>query len=129
MSTDGSDNFYFHSHDCIDLNRVSLTVILQCEETFQVWTHSGQLSERYRTVCVMVSDNEMVTLLPYYSFIYAVYFYVGCSYLSHKLLGFPMRTKGEQKLYVDFQTVDAQCVGQVENAEVRKWEESHLYAC
>ena len=62
---------------------------------FQVWMHSGQLSERYCAVHVMVSDNGMVTLLPYYSFIYAVYFYVGRSYLSHKLLGFPMGTKGE----------------------------------
>ena len=65
LTTDGSDNIYFYSCDCIDLNRVSLAVIsrlsLQCKETFQVWTHSIQLSERYHGVRVMVSHNGYST--------------------------------------------------------------------
>ena len=63
-SNDGSDNFCYYSCDCIDLSRVSPAVILslQCEQMFPLWTRSVQLSEKYRAVRVMVSNNRWVTL-------------------------------------------------------------------
>ena len=47
-STDGSDNFCFYSCDYTDLNSGSYLscLSLQCEEMFQVWIHSVQLSKR-----------------------------------------------------------------------------------